>query len=143
MERRRFLAAAATGAGWAQAPPPAAAKVISSVMLWTLPGSFEDKLAAVSRAGIQSVELLDEHARWTAADIEQARRKLRSFNLHVDLISAAPVSPLDMAEVARHLSTARRLGASLALLLRARSRGGSPVSRCWWSPWLPPRACAS
>ena len=40
-----------------QAPPPAPkkAKVTSSVMLWTLKGTFEERMEAAAKAGLQSV----------------------------------------------------------------------------------------
>jgi hypothetical protein len=41
----------------AQVPPPRKAKITSSVMLWTLKGSFEEKVVIAAKAGMQSVEL--------------------------------------------------------------------------------------
>jgi hydroxypyruvate isomerase len=90
LHRREFLIGSA-GAAWAQSGPPPAAKIISSAALGTLPGRFEEKLQAVARAGIQAVELVEgEHLEWSSTELEQARRTVRSFNLIVDVISAAP-----------------------------------------------------
>ena len=65
MDRRTFLAATPSAMMLAQqAPPPAApkkAKVTSSVMLWTLKGTFEEKMEAAAKAGLQSVEFVGEH----------------------------------------------------------------------------------
>lgn len=64
MDRRTFLAATPSPGGSSQqAPPPAPkkAKVTSSVMLWTLKGTFEEKMEAAAKAGLQSVEFVGEH----------------------------------------------------------------------------------
>ena len=67
MERRELLktgAALVAGAALArpQSSAPPKAKITSSVMLWTLKGSFEEKLEIAARAGLQSVELVGEYA---------------------------------------------------------------------------------
>lgn len=80
MLRRSFLATA--GAVWAQAPPPAV-KIRSSVSLSMLPGRLEDKLWAVARAGIQSVEFLGETLNWP-----EVAKLVRPYDLAVDTISA-------------------------------------------------------
>ena len=53
----------------AQTPLPPKAKITSSVMLWTLKGSFEERVEIAARAGMQSVELVAEYADWTDADV--------------------------------------------------------------------------
>ncbi len=57
-------------------------------MLWSLKGSFEERLATVARAGIQSVELVTEHLSWS--DVEASRRKelARSYGLTIDALAA-------------------------------------------------------
>ncbi len=87
MQRRTFLAS--WGAALA-APAPKKAKITSSVMLWTLKGSFEQKLEIAARAGLQSVELVAEHIRWPDAEIERAKRLAGSFGLGMDTIIATP-----------------------------------------------------
>jgi sugar phosphate isomerase/epimerase len=89
MLRRAFVGCAATALR-AQAPPPSS-KIVSSAVLRWLPGTLEEKLAAVARAGIQAVELSDELP---------ARRLLRSYNLTVSAISSTP------AELTRKLDVA-------------------------------------
>ena len=37
-------------------------------MLWTLKGSFEERVEIAAKAGMQSVELVAEHVNWTDAD---------------------------------------------------------------------------
>ncbi|MBM3793352.1 MAG: TIM barrel protein [Acidobacteria bacterium] len=144
--RRSFLAAASAAAtAHAQAPPPAAA-ITSSVMLWTLKGSFEERLAIAARAGIQSVEFVREHDKWTGAELDAARRALRSFNLKVDAISSTPnwsstpISALDpaqrpalLAEVRRQLGFARRLEAPMALFMTGNRIAGRPAEAQWAS----------
>lgn len=71
-------------------PPPKKAKITSSVMLWTLKGSFEEKVQASAAAGMQSVELVAEHARWSDAQINDMKKFVRSFGLGMDTIIATP-----------------------------------------------------
>src|SRR5690348_13556849 len=88
MERRDFLKTAVLAQ---VAPPlPPKAKITSSVMLWTLKGSFEEKVEAAARAGLQSVELVSEHANWNDADIARALKHCRSLNLGMDTLIATP-----------------------------------------------------
>ncbi len=77
-----FLAGAA--ASNPQQPPPPTAKITSSVMLWTLKGSFEEKLETAARSGVQSVEMVGEYANWTDADIARVKKLARSFRLGID-----------------------------------------------------------
>lgn len=99
MRRREFLEAGAalaavSGSAAAQAPTsvplPKKAKITSSVMLWTLKGSFEEKLEIAAKAGLQSVELVSEHIKWTDPEIEKMKKLARSFNLGMDTIIATP-----------------------------------------------------
>jgi hydroxypyruvate isomerase len=78
-------------AGFSQGPPsPKKAKITSSVMLWTLQGSFTEKLETVSKSGIQSVELVTEHVDWTDDDVKKYRKMAQSFGLGMDTILAQP-----------------------------------------------------
>ena len=43
-------------------------------MLWTLKGTFDEKLATAADAGIQSVELVNEHEDWSDADAANYKR---------------------------------------------------------------------
>src|SRR4051812_17284854 len=90
MLRRDFLQTALM----AQAPtaPPSSpkAKITSSVMLWTLAGSFEQKVEAAARAGLQSVELVAEYAGWTDTDITRVLKHCRSFKMGMDTLIATP-----------------------------------------------------
>jgi hydroxypyruvate isomerase len=86
----------AAGALRAQAPQnegmplPAKAKMTSSVMLWTLQGTFEERVQAAARAGMQSVELVGEYVGWTDADIARQKKFVRSFGMGMDTLIATP-----------------------------------------------------
>lgn len=145
--RREFFGIAAGAAlTSAQTAPPPAAKITSSVMLWTLPGSFEDKLAAAAQAGIQSLEFVREQDKWTSAETAAARKRIRSYGLTVDAISSnpnfgsLPISPLNpaerpalLAEVDRQLQIARRLEAPMALFMAGNRLAGTPDAAQWAS----------
>jgi hydroxypyruvate isomerase len=96
MNRRLFIQAGLASTALAQVPaptpvpPPKKAKNTSSVMLWTLKGAFEEKLQIAARAGIQSVELVDEHVQWSDEQIRAMKRLVGSFGLSMDTIIATP-----------------------------------------------------
>jgi hydroxypyruvate isomerase len=83
--RREFLKGVA-GAMALQVGPPKQAKVTSSVMLWTLKGTFEEKLAAAAEAGLQAVELVNEQQGWSDADVTKYKRLLESYRLRADTV---------------------------------------------------------
>ena len=127
---------------WAQqtpppAPPPKKAKITSSVMLWTLKGTFEERMEAAARAGLQSVELVGEHYDWTAADIERVKKLARSLKLGIDTLSSVPrwgqqkinmLQPEGRAaflkEVERNLEFAQKLEIPMALLMSGNTVAG-------------------
>src|SRR4051812_28866517 len=95
MNRRMFVQAGLASAALAQVPAPPVpapkkAKITSSVMLWTLKGTFEEKLQIAARSGIQSVELVDEHINWTDEQIKSMKQLAGSFGLGMDTIIATP-----------------------------------------------------
>ena len=73
----------------ASVPPPKKARITSSVMLWTLKGTFDEKLAIAADAGIQSVELVNEHEDWSDADAAKYKRMVASYGMHMDTILAS------------------------------------------------------
>jgi hydroxypyruvate isomerase len=87
---RRLFVQLISAAAVPQTGPPKKAKITSSVMLWTLKGSFEEKIQVAARAGMQSVELVAEYAGWTEADIERSKKLVRSFGMGMDTIIATP-----------------------------------------------------
>ena len=149
MQRRTFLKAAAALAAWRRAgsqPPPKQAVIRSSVMLWTLPGTLEEKLEQAARAGIQSVELGGEHLDWGRAELEAFRRTAESFRLGIDSITAIPYQRMDefsmvdparreamLAEVKRNIERAGRLECPVILLLTGRRVEGLAREEQWKS----------
>jgi hydroxypyruvate isomerase len=108
-----------------------------SVMLWTLKGSFEQKLEVAAAAGCDSVELVGEHLAWQPAEMEAMKKRAASLNLTMDTISAMPnwgnepVSMVDPAqresmlkEVARNIEFAKRLGIPQLLLMSGNAIAG-------------------
>lgn len=89
------------------------AKITSSVMLWTLKGSFEEKLETAARAGLQSVELIGEYVPWTDSDIARVKKTASSFGLGMDTLlgnpdwGKRPVSMVDPAQREAFLADVR------------------------------------
>jgi hydroxypyruvate isomerase len=91
MTRRTFVEIASASAAFAQTPPPVRKpKITSSLMLWTLKGSFEDRVQVAAKAGMQSVELVGEHAEWSDAQLEQNKKFVQSFHMGIDTIIGTP-----------------------------------------------------
>jgi hydroxypyruvate isomerase len=93
VNRRTFLES--TVAALAAAVPASAAaaeapKIKSSVMLWTLKGTFEQKLETAAAAGCESVELVGEHAAWSDAEANRMKKLARSMHLGMDTLIATP-----------------------------------------------------
>lgn len=99
-------------------------------MLWTLKGTFEEKMETAAKAGLQSVELVGEHYDWTDADIDRVKKLARSLRLGIDTLSSVPkwgpqkinmVDPQSreafLAEVQRNLVFAQKLEIPMALLM--------------------------
>jgi hydroxypyruvate isomerase len=114
MLRRELLKAALLAQAPVPAPPPPPkAKISSSVMLWTLKGSFEEKVECAARAGLQSVELVSECAGWTDAQAARALKLCRSFKMGMDTLIATPdwskrpVSMVDPAQRDNFLADVR------------------------------------
>jgi hydroxypyruvate isomerase len=123
---------------------PAAVK--SSVMLWTLKGSFEDKLQIAAKAGLQSVELVGEFSNWTDTDIARVKKLARSLNIGMDTISSTPnwkgmpISMVDpaqrqnlLAEVSKNLTFAQKLEIPMALLMSGDAIPGRTYQEQWSS----------
>lgn len=131
MTRRELVAASL------QAPlvaPPKKAKITSSVMLWCLKGTPEERLEIVARAGIQSVELVGEHL---TMDVAAFQKRARSLRLGIDTISSTPnwgrqklnmvdpgLRPALLQEVESNLKIAQRMEVPLALLMSGNAIAG-------------------
>ena len=144
MDRRIFLQSAAL-ASLAQAQPPAPS-MKTSVMLWTLRGAFEKKLEIAAAAGLQSVELVDEHVNWTDADVEEKKRLARSLKLGIDTLIATPRwggRPVSMvvpghreaflADVAKAVTAARKLEIPYVILMAGNAVAGKSYEEQWAS----------
>ncbi|HMJ62343.1 MAG TPA: hypothetical protein VK493_11295, partial [Bryobacteraceae bacterium] len=83
--RREFLKGVA-GAMALQVGPPKQAKVTSSVMLWTLKGTFEERVAAAAEAGLQSVELVSEQQAWSDAEVAKYKRLVEGYRMRMDTV---------------------------------------------------------
>ena len=95
MNRRQFtqLASAATVSqllpkAISQIPPPTPTNRFS-VMLWTLEkqASFDQCLEIVAAAGYQGVELTGQNQKWSSAETQRIKAKMRSLGLVFDLLS--------------------------------------------------------
>lgn len=136
MTRREFShAAAGTLAASAAAAQAPAYK--TSVMLWTLKGTFEQKLEMAAKAGCQSVELVGEHLEWNDQRIAEVKKLARSLKLGMDTISAMPnwgrekVSMVDPAQrdamlqsVAKNIEFAKKLEIPQLLLMSGNAIAG-------------------
>jgi hydroxypyruvate isomerase len=107
VERRDLLKGAAAlvaGAAYAQQAPVPQTKITHSVMLWTLKGSFEEKLEAAARSGVESVQMVGEYAGWTDADVDRVKKLARSLHLGMDVLIATPnwpTRPVSMVDPAQ------------------------------------------
>ena len=121
----------------AQTGPPKKAKITSSVMLWTLKGTFEERMEAAAKAGLQSVEFVGEHYDWTDTDIDRVKKLARSLKLGIDTLSSVPkwgsqkitmVEPAGrevfLKEVSRNLVFAQKLEIPMALLMSGNAVAG-------------------
>ena len=91
MLRRDFLQTGAAGAGAAcRPPPPPKAKITSSVMLWTLKGTFEEKLEMAARGGISIGGTGRRTRRLDRRRLARAMKQRRSFKLGMDTLIATP-----------------------------------------------------
>jgi hydroxypyruvate isomerase len=59
-------------------------------MMWTLKGSFEQKLEVAAAAGCQSVELVGEYAEWSNATAKDMKKVATSLHLGMDTLIATP-----------------------------------------------------
>jgi hydroxypyruvate isomerase len=144
MHRRTFLQTGA--AALAQAQPASKPKITSSVMLWTLKGTFEERVEAAARAGLQSVELVGEYAAWTDADIARVRKHCASFRMGIDTLIATPdwgkrpVSMLDpaqrdnfLADVRQAIVYAQKLEIPQIILMSGNTIAGRTYEAQWAS----------
>jgi hydroxypyruvate isomerase len=108
-------------------------------MLWTLKGSFDQRIEAASKAGIPSVQLVAEYVPWDDAEYRRVAQMLRSLKMGVDALLGQPdwrkrpVSLVDpahrdgfLADIRRAISAAKRLGCPRIILMSGDERPGVP-----------------
>jgi hydroxypyruvate isomerase len=106
-------------------------------MLWTLKGTFDEKLAIAADAGIQSVELIYEHEDWSDADAAKYKRIVNSYGMHMDTILASrdwvkrPVALVNpahrdafLADVRHAIAWAKRLDVPQIILMSGNIQPG-------------------
>jgi hydroxypyruvate isomerase len=107
VKRRDLLKSAAAmvaGAAQAQQASLPQTRITHSVMLWTLKGSFKEKLEAAARSGFESVQMVGEYAEWTDADVDRVKKLARSLHLGMDVLIATPdwpTRPVSMVDPAQ------------------------------------------
>jgi len=115
-------------------------------MLWTLKGSFDEKLEIAAKAGLQSVELVAEYVHWADTDTERVKKQARSFRMGMDTIIATPdwakrpVSMLDpaqrenfLADVRKALAAAQKLEIPYLILMSGNTIAGRTHAEQWTS----------
>src|SRR4051794_38450442 len=91
-------------------------RITSSVMLWTLRGTFEERVQIAARAGMQSIELVTEYSGWSEADLAHTRRIIQSFGLTIDALLATPdwiKRPVSMVDPAQREGFLSDVGAAI------------------------------
>ncbi len=56
-------------------------------MLWTLTGTFEERVKTAALAGMQTVELTDEYTDWDDAALRKAKRYIESFGMTTEAVA--------------------------------------------------------
>ncbi|MEO8028474.1 MAG: hypothetical protein ABI823_18480, partial [Bryobacteraceae bacterium] len=93
MTDRRTILKAGLGAATAMqaaAQSSTAPKIKTSVMLWTLKGTFEQRMETAAKGGLGSAELVSEHIHWSDAQIADAKKLARGLHLAMDTVIATP-----------------------------------------------------
>ena len=147
MDRRTFLQAGIAAGAALQTNVHGGTKlegvaVTPSVMLWTLKGSFEQKLEVAAAAGCRSVELVGEHAAWSDADIDRMKKLARSMKLGMDTLIATPdwgKRPVSMvlpeqrdnflADVKQSITFAQKLEIPQIILMSGNQAAGKDARR--------------
>jgi hydroxypyruvate isomerase len=137
--RRVFLQLAAAAPAAGLAGPVPAPDFQLSVMLWTLKGSFDEKLEAAAKAGIPSVQLVAEWVNWDDAEFRRTGERMRSLRVGADALLAQvdwrkrPVSLVDpshregfLADLRRGIAAARKLQCPRIILMSGDERPGVP-----------------
>ncbi len=106
-------------------------------MLWTLTGTFEEKLTLAAEAGLQSVGLVSEHRDWSASDVDKYIKLAHSNGLGFDTIVGnydwlnRPVTMLNPAhreaflnDIREAITSAKRLNVPQIIVLAGNVQPG-------------------
>jgi len=137
--RREFLQLAAAAPALAAAPSSASIQL--SVMLWTLKGSFDERLEAAAKAGISSAQLVNEWVPWNGTEIDRINTLRRSLGISIDALlgqenwknrPVSLVSPAHregfLADLRRAFAVAKRLECPRIIVMSGDDRPGVPHS---------------
>lgn len=108
-------------------------------MLWTLKGSFDQKLEAAAKAGIGSVQLVTEWVSWSDAEIRRINAVRRSLGLGIDALlgqenwKTRPVTLVNpahregfLADMRRAFAAAKKLECPRIILVSGDAMPGAP-----------------
>ena len=128
----RGALARAMGGRSADAEPGSRSADRCSVMLWTLKGSFAEKLETAARAGFHMVELVEEFKPWSEADWQASLARMKALDLRVDAMAGVKTgfaqpggTAAYVAELRALTPVARRLGCGQIILLSGPVRAGA------------------
>jgi len=137
--RRRFLKKAAVTPVAASALAAPAPGFQLSVMLWTLKGTFDQRLEAAAKSGIPSVQLVAEYVNWDDAEYRRVNGLRRSLPIAVDALLGQtdwrkrPVSLVDpahrdgfLADIRRAITAAKKLDCPRIILMSGDELKGVP-----------------
>ena len=113
-----------------------------SVMVWTLTGSFDQRLEAAAKAGIGSAQLVSEWNPWSDAEFDRINALRRSLGLGVDALLAQenwkkrPVTLVDathregfLADLRKGFAAAKRLDCPRIILMSGDEMPGVPRAK--------------
>ncbi len=108
-------------------------------MLWTLKGTFDQKLEAAAKAGIGSTQLVAEYVPWDDAEYARINKLRRSLGVGVDALLGQenwrkrPVSLVDpahreglLSDIRRALAACKKLECRRIILMSGDERPGVP-----------------
>lgn len=121
------------------AAPKAGSSIRLSLMLWTIKGSFDERLEAAAKAGIPSVQLVNEWVGWNDAEINRINALRKKLGVGVDAMLGQenwknrPVSLVNpahrdgfLADLRRSFAVAKKLDCPRIIVMSGDDRPGVP-----------------